>query len=123
MKFDVAKLDALISQEESAEYWREKAECLEEWVCELLRKNQALRMGLENEQSQRTGHEETSTPSLPSLNQSPFHASRPAFKTELLKSILEEVGSESCPRKECAEIRELVLHYAFMKEFAPEEIN
>jgi hypothetical protein len=46
MEFDAAKPDAPISQEQSADYWREKAECLEEWVCELLRKNQALRMDL-----------------------------------------------------------------------------
>ena len=44
MEFDAAKLDSPISPEHLADYWREKAECLEEWVCELLRKNHALRM-------------------------------------------------------------------------------
>jgi hypothetical protein len=53
MEFDAAKLDPPVSQEQSADYWRERAECLEEWVCELLRKNQTLRMDLENEKAQR----------------------------------------------------------------------
>ena len=44
MEFDPAKFDAPIDQENWADYWRERAECLEEWVCELLKKNQTLRM-------------------------------------------------------------------------------
>jgi GH15 family glucan-1,4-alpha-glucosidase len=49
VEFDAAKLDAPIGQEKLADHWRERAEGLEEWVCELLRKNQTLRMALENE--------------------------------------------------------------------------
>jgi len=48
-----AKLDARASHQQAADYWRERAECLEQWVCELLRKNQILRMTLENEKAQR----------------------------------------------------------------------
>ena len=47
MEFDAVQLDAPIGQEKLADHWRERAECLEEWVCELLRKNQTLRMALE----------------------------------------------------------------------------
>jgi len=38
MEFDVAKVNALIIQEKWADYWRERAECLAEWVCDLLGK-------------------------------------------------------------------------------------
>ena len=48
MEFDPLRVDSSISQEHSADYWRERAECLEELVCELLRKNQVLRMDLQN---------------------------------------------------------------------------
>ena len=54
MKFDAVELDAPITKEHSADYWRERAECLEEWVCELLRKNQTLRMSRENDQPLRS---------------------------------------------------------------------
>jgi hypothetical protein len=47
VEFDSGELDTSISKEQLADYWRERAECLEEWVCELLRKNQALRMDLQ----------------------------------------------------------------------------
>ena len=46
MEFGAVNLNSPISPEKAAEYWREKAECLEEWVCELLRKNHVLRMNL-----------------------------------------------------------------------------
>jgi hypothetical protein len=120
MKLDVTKLDALIGQEESAQYWREKAECLEEWVCELLTKNEALRMDLENEQSQSPHREGTSSFSLPGLHQSPLHSGWLAFGTGSLKFI-DVGGSEPCPRRECAEIRKLVLQFAAMKDIVPEE--
>ncbi len=45
---DPLRVDSSISLEHSADYWRERAECLEELVCELLRKNQVLRMDLQN---------------------------------------------------------------------------
>src|SRR5215469_13218950 len=111
MEFDAAKLDPPVSQEQSAVYWRERAECLEEWVCELLRKNQTLRMDLENEKAQRLQRGGTTSAfSLPSLYQSSFHAPRFNF----------EGGPASCPRKECAEIRESVIENAVMKEFVAE---
>jgi hypothetical protein len=47
MEFDAVKPDAPMNHEHLVEYWRERAELLEEWVCELLQKNQALRMNLE----------------------------------------------------------------------------
>jgi hypothetical protein len=47
MEFDAVKPDAPTTTDQLIDYWRERAECLEEWVCELLRKNQALRMGIE----------------------------------------------------------------------------
>ena len=47
MEFDPLRVDSSISLEHSADYWRERAECLEELVCELLRKNQVLRMDLQ----------------------------------------------------------------------------
>jgi len=48
MEFDPLRVDSSSSLEHSADYWRERAECLEELVCELLRKNQVLRMDLQN---------------------------------------------------------------------------
>jgi hypothetical protein len=51
MEFGAINLNPRISPEQSAEYWREKVECLEEWVCELVRKNQMLRMDFLREQS------------------------------------------------------------------------
>jgi len=53
MDFNAAQLDAPIGQETLADHWRERAECLEELVCDLLRENQTLRMALEKEQLQR----------------------------------------------------------------------
>ena len=120
MEFDATKLDRPVSQEQSADYWRERAECLEEWICELLRKNQTLRTDLENEKAQRQQREGTTSAfSLPSRNQSPFHAGWPAFRTESPEFNL-EAGLASCPRKECAEIRESVIENAVMKEFVAE---
>lgn len=87
MKFDAVELDAPITKEASADYWRERAECLEEWVCELLRKNQTLRMSRENDQRQ---HHESLIVNL---------------ATEL-----------SCPRKECAEIRESVILHGVVND-------
>ena len=46
MELGAVNLNSPISPEQSAEYWREKVECLEEWICELLTKNQMLRMDL-----------------------------------------------------------------------------
>jgi hypothetical protein len=46
MEFGAVNLNSPISPEKAAEYWLEKAECLEEWVCELLASNQMLRMDL-----------------------------------------------------------------------------
>ena len=120
MEFDAAKLDPPVSQEQSADYWRERAECLEEWVCELLRKNQTLRMDLESEQAQRQKREGTTSAfSPPSLHQSSFHAGWPAFRTESPEFNL-DAGPGSCLRKECAEIRESVIENAVMEDFVAE---
>ena len=115
MEFDTVKRDSTISQEQSADYWREKAECLEEWVCELLRKNQALRMDLQKQQSQRRHFEETPLAfSLISLYRSPFPSARPAFRAESPKLVV-DAGTAPCPRKECGEIRESVVENVMNK--------
>ena len=61
MQIAAATIEALMAQERSADHWRDRAECLEEWVCELLRKNQALRMALQHQQSQNQ-HRDGTTP-------------------------------------------------------------
>lgn len=62
MKVNAVKLDEPIGEEQTAEYWCERAECLQEWVCELLRKNQELRMGQETEWSHEHRFEEARLP-------------------------------------------------------------
>lgn len=117
MEFDAVELDALITTKHLADYWRERAECLEEWVCELLRKNQALRMRRENDQSQQHGRTMLSFSPL-SLDQLHLSSRLPSFCTS---SFGIDVGTESsCPRKECAEIRESVTHNAVMNRLPPQ---
>jgi hypothetical protein len=117
MEFDAAKLDVPICQEKLDDYWRERAECLEEWVCELLRKNQILRMALQKEQPLQQYREET-TPALSSLRicQSLFPSDRPGFSTEFPNRPF-DTGTESCPRQECVEIRDSVIQTAVINEF------
>lgn len=120
MKFDAVTLDAPINKEYPANYWRERAECLEEWVCELLRKNQALRMNLENEEPihcHRVGT--TATLSLRSVCQPSFASGRPGFRTESPK-FSGDVDPKSSPSEECAEIRESVIKNAVMNRLVPE---
>jgi hypothetical protein len=106
MQFDAAQLDAPIGQEKLAEHWRERAECLEEWVCELLKKNQTLRMALEKEQPRRLHREDSATSlSFLSLVHSIFPSGRPASRT-VAPEIAFDSGSEPCPRQECVDIRE-----------------
>jgi hypothetical protein len=107
MGFDAPKVDSSISRELSADYWRERAECLEEWVCELLRKNQALRMDLQMVHSEHRRREEMSLASPP-LSQSSFSSVWPTFRTTSTKLGM-EADMSSCPRKECAEVRESVV--------------
>jgi hypothetical protein len=108
VEFDAAKVGAPIGQDKLADHWRERAECLEEWVCELLRKNQTLRMALEMEQPQRLHHEDSAASlSFLSLFHSIFPSGRPASRTEA-PEIAFDSGSEPCPRQECVEIRESV---------------
>jgi hypothetical protein len=123
MEIDAVKLDAPNSPEQSADYWRERAECLEEWVCELLRKNQTLRMDLEKEESRRRHRDEgTLASSLVSHGQSPSSSARQAFRTEPPRRD-GDAGSASCFRKECAEIRESVIHFAVMTGTVQEAVN
>ena len=113
MEFDAAKVDSSVSRELSADYWRERAECLEEWVCELLRKNQTLRMDLQLEHSQRQ-HREGPPPAFSLLSHYPSLPSVwLAFGTTSPKLEM-EVGTPSCPRKECAEVRESVIQSTVM---------
>ena len=120
MEFDAAKLDAPVSQEKLVDHWRERAECLEEWVCELLTKNQTLRMALQKEQSQHRQQEEA-TPALLFLGlyQSPLSSGRPEIRTESPPRPF-DAGTESCPRRECAETRESVIQNVVMNEVVPE---
>ena len=123
MEFDAEKLHSLISPEQLAGYWREKAECLEEWVCELLRKNQVLRMDLLREQSlNRRGAKTPLVFSLLGLIQSPVSSTRQAFMTEFSKLAF-DADAESCPRKDCAETRKFVIQDAARKDFVLEENN
>jgi hypothetical protein len=108
VKFDAAKLGAPIGQEKLADHWRERAECLEEWICELLRKNQTLRMALEKEQPQRLHHEDSAASlSFLGLFHSLFPSGQPASKTGA-REIAFDSDSEPCPRQECVDIRESV---------------
>jgi hypothetical protein len=111
MTFDAVKRDAPIDHEHSADYWRERAECLEEWVCELLRKNQALRMDLERERSQHPHLQEaTLAPSIFHHYQSPSLLVGPVFGAEWLKVDSEAVPAP-CPRSGCTEVRKSVIRY------------
>lgn len=109
---ETVKCDVASSQ--SADFWRERSECLEEWVCELLIKNQALRMDLQKEHSQERYLVETSLAlSLISLPLSPFASVQRAFRTESTESAV-DVGAASCPHTECAEIRKSVIECVVM---------
>ena|SRR5215469_7808547 len=116
MEFDAARLDAPVSQEKLVDHWRERAECLEEWVCELLTKNQTLRIALQQEQSQH-GQQEEAIPALLFLgiSRSPLPSGRPGKRTESLHRPF-EAGAEPCPRRECAETRESVIQNVVMNE-------
>jgi hypothetical protein len=119
MEVDALRPDRSIGQEQAADYWREKAECLEEWVCELLRKNQTLRADLQREQSLHGQREETKIAfSLLRFNHSPFPSERPSFGAAT--KIRVDVADAPCPRKECAEVRKSIIRNAVMKDFDPE---
>jgi hypothetical protein len=123
MKFNDVKFDAPIVEEHWADYWRERAECLEEWVCELLRKNQALRMALQQEPSHPHRGPKTTPPFLfPNHDQAPIPTDGPAHRRES-PSLAFDDSNESCPRKECIEIRKSVIQYALINNFAPEASN
>ena len=123
MEFDAAKLDALIIETKWAVYWRERAECLEDWVCELLRKNQALRMALQKEQPQRGQHEETNSElSFLEIHQPLFTPDRPSFRTES-SNLPFDASTVSCPRQECAEIRDSVIQNAVINRFIRKASN
>src|SRR5215469_13301363 len=103
MEFEIDRVDAPIGQQKVADHWRERAECLEEWVCELLRKNQTLRMALEKGQPQRLNREDSGTsPSFLGLFHSIFPSGQPASTTEA-PEINFDSGSEPCPRQECVD--------------------
>ena len=123
MDFDAVELDALIATELLANYWRERAECLEEWVCELLRKNQVLRMALEMEHSQELLRDEaTRTSPLLSLYESPITSNWPVFRTQF-ENLAVDDGREGCPTKQCNEIRKSVVQFAILNEFFPTTNN
>ena len=116
MRIDAERIDSSISQERPADYWRERAECLEEWVCELLKKNQTLRMDLQTAHSQHERHEETPlTSSRLGLYEPLLFSGRPVFRSKSPKSGIEP-GLSMCPQKECAEIRETVLQNCVMDD-------
>jgi hypothetical protein len=117
MKCEAENINSSITEERSTDYWRERAECLEEWVCELLRKNQTLRMGLPTEgHSQHQHREETPlTSSRLGLYEPLLFSGRPVFRSKSPKSGIEP-GLSMCPQKECAEIREAVLQNCVMAD-------
>ena len=122
MKFDAVDPDAP-SSPQATDYWRERAECLEEWVCELLRKNQVLRMGLEVKHSQELLRDETTRPSsLLSLYELPIASDRPVFRSQS-ENLAVDDDREDCPTKQCNEIRKSVVQFAILKEFFPAENN
>ena len=123
MKFDAVEPDAQTSPQQATDYWREKAECLEEWVCELLRKNQVIRMGIEMKHSQGLLRDEsTRTSSLLSLYELPIASDRPVFRIQS-ENLAVGDGREDCPTKQCNEIRKSVVQFAILKEFFPAETN
>lgn len=116
MQFNAATLEASVSQGKWTDYLRERTECLEEWVCELLRKNQALRMALQKEQSQHLHREDTApTQSFPGLYQASFPSGQPASRTEL-PNLPFDMDTGSCTRKGCAEIREAIIQNVAVKD-------
>ena len=116
MRCNAETIDWSIGKERSADYWRERAECLEEWVCELLKKNQTLRMDSQTAHSQHQLREETLlTSSRLGLYQLSFSSVRPAFGTKSPEPET-EADTSLCPQKECAEIREAVLQNCVMDD-------
>jgi hypothetical protein len=117
MTFDTVKIDLPPSPERAADYWRERAECLEEWICELLRKNQVLRMVLDMTQSQEPRREDTTrTSSLLSHYELPIALERSGVETRFETLAVGE-SIEECPTKQCAEIRKSVVQFALLNEF------
>ena len=120
MEVDAVKLDVPIDKEHAANYWRERAECLEEWVCELLRKNQALRMNLEKEETIHRHREGlTATFSLRRVCHPSLASGQPEFRTES-PNVSVDKDPDSCAREECADLRESVIQNAVMKRHASE---
>jgi hypothetical protein len=123
MEFDVARVDTPIRDEQSAEYWREKAECLEEWICELIRKNQALRMDLDKEQ---VPHQHREKPALKfsfrGLYQPTVSSTRGVFRRESSKLSL-GAGTETCLQNECAESPEWAAQNALTGQPLPTTNN
>lgn len=123
MEYHAANLDSSVNHADSVEYWRERAECLEEWVCELLMKNQSLRMDLQRERSQHHQPEEMPLAfSLLGLYQSPFPSARPVIRAKATE-LVPDANLASCPRKECAEIRESIVQSSVLNHFVPGASN
>jgi hypothetical protein len=117
MEIDAVKLDAPNGDELSADYWRERAECLEEWLCELLKKNQAIRMDLERSRSQHQHLQESMFAS--SLLRHHKSSSARTIKTEPSTVVVVDASAASCSIAEGAEIREPVFESTVMMEFGP----
>jgi len=118
MESDDVKFDAPIVSEQWADFWRERAECLEEWVCELLRKNQALRIALQQEQPRpHRGEQRPSAFSFPNKYQSSMPPGGSASGRDSQNFAL-DASNESCQRKECIEIRKSVIQYALINNSA-----
>lgn len=120
MEVDAVKPDVPTDEEHEANYWRERAECLEEWVCELLRKNQALRMNREKEETIHRHREGmTATFSLRGVYQPSLASGQPEFRTGS-PNVSVDADPDSCAREECAEIRGSLIQNAVMKRPASE---
>jgi hypothetical protein len=122
MEVDAANLNRSIGQEEASDYWREKAECLEEWVCELLRSNQALRMDMQRVTPIHLQHEESTIAfSVSRRGRSSFSLAQPAYGEMAELHSVKAIAHS--PRKECAEVRRSILRYAIMNGVDSEASN
>jgi hypothetical protein len=122
MEIDAVSSDRSIDQIQATDYWREKAACLEKWICELLSKNQELRMDLQREKSlhrQREGIRIAFSPL--GFEHSFVPTERRSFQTA--DKIRLDAAHASCFREECGEIRKVVTRYAVAKNVDPEAGN
>jgi hypothetical protein len=123
MQVKTMEPDRSIGHEQAVDYWRERSECLEEWICELLRKNQTLRMGLRKDLSAHQHCEKrTVGPSSPAgSNQRPLPAESPSFGTT--PAIHIDMSDNPERRMRSTEVRKSVFRNSFIRDFDREASN